>query len=184
MFMADMDQVEVWRYSRIKNQLGALFQGIRRATAGAGHGHPFPSGRVANGVGRCRVRFPAMLKEEEPIAGTQELDVLDPGQLRQEGEGRVNGRRGSPRQADEAPVETGAGDGAADEAFEGLGEPLPVEGVGDEVAPGLRDALESVDGPHGDAGRRERISTTASSGRTSAAVAASRHYSIPLTPKS
>jgi len=107
MFLADMDQVEVWRYSRIKNQLGALFQGIRRATAGAGHGHPFPSGRVANGVGRCRVRFPAMLKEEEPIAGTQELDVLDPGQLRQEGEGRVNGRLGSPRQADEAPIESG-----------------------------------------------------------------------------
>jgi hypothetical protein len=93
-----------------------------------------------------------VLKEEEPIAGTQELDVFDPGQLREEGEGRVNGRRGSPRQADEAPVETGAGDGAADEAFEGLGEPLPVEGVGDEVAPGLRDALESVDGPRGDAG--------------------------------
>jgi len=150
MFMADMDQVEVWRYSRIKNQLGALFQGIRRATAGAGHGHPFPSGRVANGVGRCRVRFPAMLKEEEPIAGTQELDVLDPGQLRQEGEGRVNGRLGSPRQADEAPAESASV--AAEKSFERLGEPLPVEGVGNEVAPALRDALEPVDGPHGDAG--------------------------------
>jgi hypothetical protein len=41
---------------------------------------------------------------------------------------------------------------AADEALEGLGEPLAVEGVGDEVAPGCGDALESVDGFHGDAG--------------------------------
>jgi len=37
-----------------------------------------------------------------------------------------------------------------EEAFQGLGELLAVEGVVDEVAPGLGDALESVDGPGGE----------------------------------
>jgi hypothetical protein len=38
-----------------------------------------------------------------------------------------------------------------EEPFQGLGELLAVEGVVDEVAPGLGDALESVDGPGGEA---------------------------------
>jgi len=106
MFLAVMDQVYVWRYSRIKNQLGAPFQGIMRATAGAGHSHPFLSGGVANGAGWYRGQTPTVLEEEEPIAGIQELDVLDPGQLHQEGEegstggadlpGRLMKRRSNP----------------------------------------------------------------------------------------
>ena len=46
----------------------------------------------------------------------------------------------------------GAGFVAAEEAFEGLGEPLAVEGISDDVAPMLQDALESVDGFRRDAG--------------------------------
>jgi len=40
-------------------------------------------------------------KEQEPIAGIRETDLLDLGQLREEGEGRVDGRHGSPRQVEE-----------------------------------------------------------------------------------
>lgn len=58
-----------------------------------------------------------MPKEEEPIAGMQEPDVLIPGQLRQEGDGRVEQGRGDPLQTGEFPVEIAAIGVAAEEAF-------------------------------------------------------------------
>jgi len=114
-----------------------------------------------------RFRNPAICKEEEPLAATQEPHVVpNRGNLREVGEGRVDGRRGPSGETDETPVDMAADvprggraanavaelDVAAEEAFEGLGEPLAVEGVGDEAAPGSRDALESLDGSRGDAG--------------------------------
>jgi hypothetical protein len=47
----------------------------------------------------------------------QEPDVLIPGQLREDGDGRVEKGRGDPRQADEFPVEIVAIGVDAEEAF-------------------------------------------------------------------
>ena len=130
----------------------------------------------------CQCAEPAGPKEEEPIAGMQDPDVLD---ARQEGEGRIHKRRGPPHQVYEDVVKPAAAvaapgiivvsipivaiivvsipivavPGAAEDAFQGLGELPAVEGVGDEVAPGLGHALEPAEGLEGDAGEdlHERV---------------------------
>lgn len=98
-----------------------------------------------------------MLEEEEPVTRIQEAESPNPGQFLQEGEARVDlGRHGSSKQigeADALPVGLFANE---EEALQGLGELLAVEGIFDEVAPGLRDALGAVDGPGGDA-REDQI---------------------------
>jgi len=43
-------------------------------------------------------------KEQEPLAGAQEDDLLNPRKLRQEGEQRVDERHRFPQQVDEVPI--------------------------------------------------------------------------------
>ena len=61
-------------------------------SARARHKHPFPGGRVAHNIAFFLVcSWTDMQKQQEPIAGIREDDLVDLGQLREEGEGRVDG---------------------------------------------------------------------------------------------
>ena len=96
-----------------------------------------------------------MIEEDEPIVGIREEEILNLRPLRQEREARVDvERHGSWRKVDEIEMFHEASDVVRlvneDEPFQGLGELLAVMGVVDEVAPGLGDALELVDGPGGE----------------------------------
>ena len=96
-----------------------------------------------------------MIEEDEPIAGIREEEILNLRPLRQEREARVDvERHGSWRKVDEIEMFHEASDVVRlvneEEPFQGLGELLAVKGVVNEVAPGLGDALESVDGPGGE----------------------------------
>ena len=97
-----------------------------------------------------------MMEEEEPIAGIREDEILNLGPPRgQEREARIDVERNGSRQKVEE-IEMFHDAAFVDrlvyeeQPFQGLGELLAVEGVVDEVAPGLGDALESVDGPGGE----------------------------------
>ena len=96
-----------------------------------------------------------MIEEDEPIVGIREEEILNLRPLRQEREARVDvERHGSRQKVDEIEMFHEASDVVRlvneEEPFQGLGELLAVKGVVDEVAPGLGDALESVDGPGGE----------------------------------
>ena len=96
-----------------------------------------------------------MIEEDEPIAGIREEEILNLRPLRQEREARIHVEwHGSRQKVDEIEMFHEASDVVRlvneEEPFQGLGELLAVEGVVDEVAPGLGDALESVDGPGGE----------------------------------
>ena len=96
-----------------------------------------------------------MIEEDEPIAGIREEEILNLRPLRQEREARIHVEwHGSRQKVDEIDMFHDAGDAIRlvyeEEPFQCLGELLAVEGVVDEVAPGLGDALESVDGPGGE----------------------------------
>jgi hypothetical protein len=47
---------------------------------------------------------PACAKEDEPIAGTQEGDLLDLWRIREEGEGWIDEGHWTPRQVDEIAI--------------------------------------------------------------------------------
>ena len=96
-----------------------------------------------------------MIEEDEPIVGIREEEILNLRPLRQEREARVDvERHGSWQKVDEIEMFHEASDVVRlvneEEPFQGLGELLAVKGVVNEVAPGLGDALESVDGPGGE----------------------------------
>jgi hypothetical protein len=58
------------------------------SSAREGHAHPLFSGRSATIEGAR--------KQEEPIVGAQEVDLLNPRQLREEGEGGIDERNRFP----------------------------------------------------------------------------------------
>jgi len=122
----------------------------RTRTRAGGYGHQFLGCRVAHDVPKLVLR--GAPKEQEPIAGIQEVHALDPRQLRrEEGEGRVDWRSrfSPPRQAGEVPIAVTLASTTVEETFQGLGQLLAVEGVGDEVAPGFghaRGTAEVLDG--------------------------------------
>jgi hypothetical protein len=111
----------------------------RRTRAGAGgHSHQFLGRRVCHDV--PELVLPGAPKEQEPVARIQEDHALHARQhCRDEGEGRVDRSHAfsdsAPRQAGELAVAERPSDDAVEEAFQGLGQLLAVEGVGDEVAP-------------------------------------------------
>ena len=100
-------------------------------------------------------------EKDKPVAGMQQ-EGRDPSHFRQEGEESVDVQRhGSHCEVGETVTETdtaivhlGVGDlGRLDEqSLHGLAERLTVVKVSDEVAPGLGDALEAIDGLGRDTG--------------------------------
>ena len=164
--LPELDQVEARGDNRVKHQIGvcicipitdidsSVFQWSKRRrwtrTRAGGHSHQFLGRRVAHDV--PELVLPGAPKEQEPIAGIQEDHALDPRQLRrEEGEGRVDWRSrfSPPRQAGEVPIAVTPASATVEEAFQGLGQLLAVEGVGDEVAPGFghaRGTAEVLDG--------------------------------------
>ena len=117
-----------------------------------------------------------MQKEQEPIAGIRETDLLDLGQLSEEGEGRVDGRHGSPQQVEEMlAVVVHALVVRVEETLQGRGD-LP-EAVGDEAGPGFGDTLESGEGLDGEARedlQEEIVGEAGHRAPTGAALAAGR----------
>ena len=98
-----------------------------------------------------------MPEKDKPVAGIQDLD---PSHFGQEGEERVDVQRhGSHCQVDETETDTvqfiivlGDLERLDEQSLHGLAELLTVVKVSDEVAPGLGDALEAIDGLGRDTG--------------------------------
>jgi len=92
-------------------------------------------------------------KKDKPAAGIQQ-EGLGPSHFCQEGEARVDVQRhGSDCQVDETETDTvqfiivlGDLERLDEQSLHGLAELLTVVRVGNEVAPGLGDALEAADG--------------------------------------
>jgi hypothetical protein len=141
--------MEVGGDSRIEHETGVV-QSNRPISQSmlAGHSRPLFCGGVEHNIAEL-AKPGAVPKEEEPIAGCPEPDVVNARQLLEEGEGRVDGRHGSPGQIDERSQLPHVG---REKPMEGLGELLVVEGIRDEVAPAFGDALGSVDLIDGEAG--------------------------------
>jgi hypothetical protein len=91
--------------------------------------------------------------EYEAIAGVQLVDVAVLGQEREGGDdGQMWAGSGDIGELASDPGEAVAVVAPVEEAREGLGQLLAMVRVGDEVAPGLGDAPEAMDGPDREAG--------------------------------
>lgn len=88
---ADDDQMEVGGNSRIEHETGVA-EANRPISQSmlAGHGRPLLSGGVEHNIAKL-AKPGAVPKEEEPVAGRPEPDVVNARQLLEEGEGRVEG---------------------------------------------------------------------------------------------
>ena len=104
LLLTEDDQLEVRGDSRVKDQKGVPQSTmlIHRSVF-TGHSRPLLCGRVEHDMAEV-VKTGVVLKEEEPIAGPPEPDLVNARQLLQEGKRSVDGRRGSPKQIDERDV--------------------------------------------------------------------------------